>query len=274
MAVKRVVLALLLVASIARAESGRTPASSAAEGQRGAIEGPADTSSRLSDANAAAAAGDWAQVAILVDPLISSQVSSTDLAEAHRLAGIASFFQQRLGDSEAHFVAYLKIDLDGQLDSTLYHPDVVLFFNEVRAKHQAELRALRPKSRSYWLLNFIPPGGQLQNGERTKAIVIGAALGAFAIGNLTSYFVLRSWCERVSGQAGESATCDQDTDRVSTAGKLRTLNIVTGIGLIVTYAFGVYDGVSGYQRQRKKESLQPFVSSSVEGATVGISGTF
>src|SRR5690349_9013475 len=83
---------------------------------------------RLREGNAAAAAGDWARVTAIVTPLLRNQLSSADLAEAHRLAGLAAYFQRQLQAAEVHFVAYLKLDLDGRLDPSVYPPDVITFF--------------------------------------------------------------------------------------------------------------------------------------------------
>jgi hypothetical protein len=184
---------------------------------------------------------------------------------------MAAFYHQRRDIAEAHFLAYLKIDLDGRLDPALYPPEVVGFFDEVRTKHQAELRARRPKARRYWLLNLIPPGGQIQNGERGKAWVIGGLIGAFAIGNVTTYLVLHSWCTRVSGDGGSSVTCDGNGDHASSASILRGVNIATGIGLIATYVYGVYDGARSY---RRKEAIKPFVAGVAGGGMVGLGGSF
>ncbi len=240
-------------------------------GMGGALaEAPATHAARLADANTAATTGDWSRVAALVDPLIAARISPSDLAEAHRLAGLASFFQQRLADAEQHFLAYLRFDLDGQLDPALYQPEVVVFFQDVRGRHMGELRARRPKQKRYWLLNLVPPGGQIQNGEFRKAYVIGGLLGVFLVGNVTSYLVLRSWCTRVTGQSGGSATCEDDggTDHTRSASRLRAVNLVTGIGAILTYAIGVYDGVNGYRRSA------PFVTGSSTSAMIGLSGSF
>jgi len=229
----------------------------------------------LREANDAATAGDWARVGALVGPLVEPRRASTlppaDLAEAYRLSGMAAFYGQRRDVAEAHFLAYLKIDLDGRLDPALYPPEVVGFFDEVRTKHQGELRARRPKARRYWLLNLVPPGGQIQNGERGKAWVIGGLIGAFAIGNVTTYLVLHSWCTRVSGDGGSSVTCDEGTDHARSASTLRGINIVTGIGLIATYAYGVYDGARSY---RRRETVQPFVAGVSGGGMLGICGAF
>jgi hypothetical protein len=239
-----------------------------------AVASAQPTSEILRQGNLAATAGDWPRVTALVEPLLATDLPFADRAEAHRLAGLAAYFQQRTTQADAHFLAYLKLDLDGQLDPSLYPPDVVTFFNDVKVRHGGELRARRPKQRRYWLLNLIPPGGQIQNGERRKAWVIGGMLGAFAIGNVTSYLVLRSWCTRVFGTGGPSATCDDGSDRSSAATQVRTLNILSGVGLIATYAYGVYDGVSGYRRRTREQAIQPFVMSTSGGSVIGIGGSF
>jgi hypothetical protein len=251
-AVARAVIVVMLVAGVAAAQT------------------PTEV---LRQGNEAAAAGDWAKVSALVEPVFRTQLAKPDLAEAHRLAGIAAFYQQNPTLADAHFFAYLKLDLDAQLDQSLYPPDVVGFFNDTRLKHRAELRALLPKQKRYWLLNLLPPGGQIQNGERTKAIVVGSLLGAFAIGNVTTFLVLRSWCTRVQGDNGTSVTCDDRKDRSASASQLRALNIISGIGLIATYVYGVYDGVSGYRR-RTRERTQPYLVPVSGGGVVGFGGSF
>jgi hypothetical protein len=257
------VIAVLASGSIAHAQPGAPPPELPPR--------PITPSEVLRDGNTAASSGDWVRVSALVAPLLQGQLSPADLAEAHRLAGLAAYFQGRkTPDAEEHFLAYLKIDLDARLDPSLYPPDVVFFFDEVKTKHAAELRKLRPTARRYWVLNLIPPAGQVQNGERTKGLVIGALLGGLLIGNVTSYLMLRSWCTRVTGSSGDSATCDDTKDRAGSAANLRIVNIATGVGFIVTYAYGVYDGVSRYRRPE----VQPFVAPASGGGVVGISGRF
>ncbi|MCX5741205.1 MAG: hypothetical protein NT062_01760 [Proteobacteria bacterium] len=227
----------------------------------------ADVSTSLRDGNAAATANDWPRVSALVDPLLTQQLGRTDLAEAHRLAGLAAFFTNRYDEAELHFLAYQRLELDGQLDPSVYPPEAISFFANVRQKHWSELRALRPKPKGSIWLALLPPIGQLQNGERTKAIVVGSALGVFAVANLTSYIVLRSWCTRVAGTLGNSATCDDDVNRYRSASTLRTVNLLAGIGVIASYVYGVYDGVSGYRRRTREMQAIPYVT----GSSVGIS---
>lgn len=234
----------------------------------GFAQTPADA---LREGNTAAAQGDWARVSSLVDPLLRGQLPSADLAEAHRLLGLAAFFQNRKPVAEHHFVAYLRIELDGRLDPALYPPEVVNFFGDVRQRHDAELRKRRPQPRRYWALNLIPPGGQLQNGDTTKAWIVGGAIGVFAVANVSSYLVLRSWCTEVSGTGGSSVTCDAEKDRSSSAATLRVVNIASGLGLILAYGYGVYDGARGY---RRNESIQPFVAPTTGGSVGGVFGVF
>jgi hypothetical protein len=248
---------------------------SAAHAQPG-TDAPNDPAVALREANAAASAGDWQRVAAFVQPLLARQLDKTDLAEAHRLAGIAALYAQPPDQvaAEHHFVAYLRIDLDAHLDPTLYPPEVVNFFNDVRARHAVELKALRPKSKRYAVLAVLPPFAQFQNGEKVKGIVVGSLLGAFLATNLTTYFVLRSWCSHVSYGGNVSSTCDDNTNHAHAATTLRGLNIATGVGFIFTYAYGVYDGIRGYRRESRERALVPYVTTSNGYSVVGVGMSF
>lgn len=252
------------------------------------------TSEVLRAGNTAATAGDWERVAQLVDPLVGPVVgppvgpvvgppvdpvrrrplASSDRAEAHRLAGLAAFFRKRNGDAENHFLAYLRLDLDGRLDPALYPPDVVAFFNDVTARHAAELRALRARPNRSWFLTLLPPFGQLQNGERTKALVLGGALGVLLVTNLATYYYLRAWCDHTDGSGGGGLTCSDPKDQTAAATRLRPYNIASGIGFLLAYAYGVYDGVQGYRQRSRERVVRPFVGVSSDGHVVGVSGSF
>jgi hypothetical protein len=228
---------------------------------------PTEPTQALHDANAAATTGDWQRVAMLVDPLLSQQLSPADIAEAHRLKGLVSFFADRKVEAEAHFLAYLKVELDGRLDPALVPPEAVQFFEEVRARHAAELRALRPQRR-YFILNFVPVAAQVQNGDRTKAVILGGAFAVLAITNVASYAVLRSWC------SSSDQTCDTPTNHVHAAMSLRATNIMSGVGLIATYLYGVYDGVVGYRRRSREQMVAPYATATNTGGVVGVVGSF
>lgn len=236
----------------------------------------ASTSDVLREGNTAALAGDWGGVSALVEPLLARSLATPDLGEAHRLAGIAAFFQQRGDAAEQHVLAYLRIDLDGRLDPALYPPEVVAFFNDVASRHAAELRALRaPPRQRTWLLTLLPPIGQYQNGDHTKAYVLGGAMGAILIVNLTTYNYLRRWCNHTDGAAGGGLTCDEDgSDHTRAARAIRPYNIASGVAFILMYGYGVFDGIRGYRRQSREQAVQPFAARTNNGGVVGITGRF
>ena len=228
---------------------------------------PGDSADSLRAANDAASSGDWQRVNALVQPLLAQQLGRADLAEAHRLAGIAALYAQppRKDIAEAHFFTYLQLDYDGHLDPALYPPEVVGFFNDVRARHAAELKAARPKKR-YMALNFLPPFGQFQNGERTKGFVIGGLLATTLIANVTSYALQRSWCTHVERDYA-SQVCDGHVDGARIA---RSIQITSGIGFLVTYVYGVYDGIRGYRRESRERALMPYANPVNAGGVVGV----
>lgn len=232
------------------------------------------TSELLREGNAAATAGDWQRVAQLSDAVLQRTLPAADLAEANRLAGIAAFFQQHITDAERHFLAYLRIDLDGRLDPALYPPEVVAFFNDVASRHAAELRAMRIAPQRSWYLVLLPPAGQFQNGERTKGYVLGGLMGAFLAVNLTTYALLRQWCDHTDGPGGGALTCSDGGDRSGAARKLQPYNVASGIGVILVWAYGVYDGIQGYRQRGREQTIQPFVSVNPERNVLGISGSF
>jgi hypothetical protein len=232
------------------------------------------TSEILRDGNAAALAGQWLRVTELVEPLLQRELADAELGEAHRLAGIAAFFEQRSAAAEGHFVAFLRIELAGRLDPALYPPEVVAFFNEVAARHDAEFRAVQSPPRRTWVLTLLPPVAQFQNGDRIKAYALGGALGGLLIANLTTYYYLRAWCEHTDGTSGGGLSCYDGGDHNHDAARLRPYNIATGIGFLALYAYGVFDGIWGYHQRSREPLVQPFAAVSAERRVVGIGVRF
>jgi len=208
-------------------------------------------SQTLRDGNTAAVAGDWSRVLQLVEPLFPRPLGDADRAEAHRLAAIAACAQRRDDAAERHVLAYLRLEPFGQLDPALYPPEVVSFFNDVAARHAAELHVLRSPPRRSWLLSLVPPFGQLQNGDRAKAYVLGGTLGVLLATNLTTYYFLSKWCQATDGPSGGGLSCYNGGDHNHEAARIRPTNIATGIGFLVIYAYGVADGLWGYHRQSR-----------------------
>lgn len=225
----------------------------------------------IAGAQDAIAAGDHDRAIELAESVIAAEgVARADLAEAHRLLGLAHYFRGNTIIAEEEFLAYLRLELDGRLDPALVPPEAIAFFEDVRARHAAELNKLRPRQRRYRLLNLVPPGGQIQNKQYTKAWVIGGAELALAATHLTTYFVLRSWCHR------DDNTCSSGgTDIPDRARKVRTVNYLSGAALIGVYLYGVIDGFRGASRARR-ERAQPIVTAAPldGGLAIGASLSF
>ncbi len=233
---------LLGVAAPARAEQTSSP----------------QAASALATAGAAAAIGDWAAVDATLAPLQRPDVtlSTADRAELLRLSGLAAYFGGRLDQADRAWLAYLRLDLDGRLDPSTVPPEAITYFESVRSRHGAELRALRPRpkpARRWWVLNFVPPVGQVQNREPGHAFWIGGAIvGTLAL-NLTSYGVLRAWCDEID------RTCD---GHERTARTLRVVNIAAGVAAIGAYAYGVIDGFRGGDRAGARDALAASLAAS------------
>ena len=126
---------------------------------------------------------------------------------------------------------------------------------------------MRPQPKRYWPLALLPPVAQFQNGERVKGIVVSSLLGAFLATNITTYFVLRSWCHN------PGSTCDgSGKNHFRSAETLTGINALTGVGFILTYAYGVWDGVRGYRR--RSIELAPYMNASSDVTSFGLAGAF
>jgi hypothetical protein len=232
----------------------------------------ADNAGSLAAAEDAIAAGDYDRAAELAGAVVATEgAAKADFAEAHRLLGLAHYFRGNTVIAEEEFLAYLKLDLDGRLDPSVVPPEAIAFFEDVRARHAAELRRLRPRQRRYAWLNLLPPGGQIQNKQYSKAWVIGGAEVALAATHLTTFFMLRSWC------SDNDNTCTSGgTDIPDRARKVRTVNYLSGAALIGVYVYGVIDGFRGSRRARR-ERAQPIVTAAPAeggGIVVGTSLSF
>jgi hypothetical protein len=205
---------------------------------------------------------DYATVVTLAGDVIARAPTAADVTEAYRVRGLAHFFLHQDAEAEADFLAYLKRDLDGRLDPSTTPPEAVTFFEDVRARHAADLRKLRPRTRRWRVLDLLPPGGQIQNGDTTKAWVIGGAELGLLAADVTSYLVLRSWCSKTD------YTCMHGgLDAPDAARKLRIVNYASGVALIGVYLYGVLDGFRG-ARHRSQITAQPTDGGLVFGASM------
>lgn len=222
--------------------------------------GAGDVAAALADAGRAADRSDWAAVEAALAPLErpGTTLRDADRAEVFRLRGLVAYFTGRHDDADAAWLAYLRLELDGRLDPGSVPPEAVTFFESVRSRHGAELRALRPRPRpprTWWMLNLVPAAGQLQNREPLKAWLVGGAFVAALGANLVSYGLLRRWCD------GADGTCDGHSDQART---LRGVNLASGVAAIAVYALSVADGLRGMRVRRAQAH---------EGATLVLAPT-
>ena len=166
--------------------------------------------------------GAWADAAGAVREIIAKyrDLPEPQAVEAWRLLGLAEY---QLGDRAAArkaFVNLLSIDPDYALDPFLVPPQIVEFFDRIKADAEPQLQPLRDQRRQLreqerlaeearrkllaeeqarsgppakvvivqehvYVLNFIPFGvGQFQNGDRTKGTIIAVSQALLALTNL------------------------------------------------------------------------------------------
>jgi hypothetical protein len=69
-------------------------------------------------------------------------------------------------------------------------------------------------------------------------------------------------------------SCYNGGDHNHAAARIRSTSIVSGIGFLVLYAYGVVDAVHGYRRRSRLQALQPFVAGSADQHVFGVMGSF
>jgi hypothetical protein len=204
----------------------------------------------------------------LVAPLAPAEgLLPAERAEAHRIHGLALFHLGRRAEAERALRAYLALEPDAHLDPALHPPEAVVFLEEIRTRHAGELRRARPppRRRRYPALNFLPPLGQIQNGDRGKAWVLGGLELALLATNVSTYAMLKSSCR-------DDLTCERDA---SSARRMRTLNLVSGGLLAGVWLYGVIDGYVGHSRAVSRErALRMAIVPTGSGALVGASMQF
>src|SRR6185369_11999545 len=121
--------------------------------------------------------GDMELVAETARQVAEGRVHPTPVqrAQALRLLGIALYLTGRPEGAESAFLELLRLRPNVRLDPTTTRPDVISFFETVRMQHYQEIsRAVRDRPGKHFILSLLPPAGQLQNGNRARALIIGA----------------------------------------------------------------------------------------------------
>jgi hypothetical protein len=198
-------------------------------------QAPQDAAAALVHAAAAYEYGDMNQVVEAARPVAEGLLPSTpeEQIQAFRLLGIGLYLTNRPLGAEYAFTELLRKDPHARLDPTSTRPELVAFFESLRHQQITRQRSTR---KVYW--NFLPPVGQFQNEDNTKAWVI-LSVGVVSLASLaTSYFLPKSW-------KGPGNTYEPHHDAAVT---LKTVNYISAGVLAATYIYGVIDGLVGYGR--------------------------
>jgi hypothetical protein len=164
-----------------------------------------------------------------------SRPTAIQRIQALRFLGIGLYLTGRAEGAEAAFFELLRQKPAAKLDPTHTRPDVVAFFESVRARHHSEIQQARPGK--YFVLAFLPPAGQFQNGDRARGITL-AAVEAVSLGvAIGTYAQLKSWQKR------DDLTFPGHNDDAHT---LKTLNNLSVAIFAATVAVGIIDGIANF----------------------------
>jgi hypothetical protein len=190
----------------------------------------------LDRAAAAYEYGDMNQVVEAARPIAEGTLPATtdQRVDALMLLGIGLFLTNRSQGAEIAFVELMKLRPTATMNPTTTRPEVVAFFQDLRHRHDDEIRRDRRSQKSPgW--NLLPPVGQFKNGDTGRGVVLLAVGVAAATGAALTYHWLS--VNRMPG----------DTYRNSSeAVSMRNFNYAC-VGLfVVTYLVGVADGFLRY----------------------------
>jgi hypothetical protein len=201
--------------------------------------GPIDAPTSLERVRAAYEYGDIDSVVEWARPVAEGRVTASVVERGHalRYLGIGLYLTGRAPGAEAAFLELLRLRPDSTLDPRTTRPDVVTFFERVRSSHAVEIRATaRENNHKIFVLNFLPPFGQIQNGHRGRAFLYGGLELASAATAITTYALLSSW-EQEHHEFG---------DHYNDATKLKVVNYVAIGVFAATCLISVLDGLASY----------------------------
>ena len=201
--------------------------------------------------------GDYEAVVTRLRPIVENGARElplqVDRIEALRVYGIACTLTGRRTAAEGAFLLLLREEPSMRLDPALVRPEAVAFFDEVRARHRAELLTAYRKNRRpyYWALDVIPLAGQLQNRQWKKAIVFGALELALLATNITTGALLDHY-------AGPHDDFDANmVDHRNLFAPLRDVNWISFGVLLGVTAAGIIDGfVVGARRAERDRQAE------------------
>jgi hypothetical protein len=231
----------------ARDDARGAPASPAAAAAAPVAE--TDAATALERALSAYEYGDMDLVVESARPVTEGRAhpNETQRVQALRLLGIGLFLTGRREGAETAFFDLLRQKPGVHLDPTHTRPDVVAFFENVRARHSAEIREAarsRPGGKHLaWA--FLPPAGQFQNGDRGRGVIFGA-LEVISLGlAIGTYAQLKHW----------QHTADDTFPGHPEAHTLKIVNNISVGVFAATVIVGIVDGLVNFSAQDDEPPL-------------------
>jgi hypothetical protein len=210
---------------------------------------PADAAAALDRARGSYEYGDMEMVVDAARLVAEGRLHPTPAqrAQALRFLGIGLFLTGRTEGAETAFFDLLRLKPGAKLDPTTTRPDVVAFFEGVRARHSDEIReAARtpPGKRFIWC--FLPPVGQFQNGHRARGWTIATLEVVSLATAIGTYAQLKAW---------HNPTDDTFGPHTDDAHTLKTLNGVAVGVFAATIVIGIIDAVANYGDDHEERSV-------------------
>jgi hypothetical protein len=173
--------------------------------------------------------------------------SPAQRVQALHLLGIGLYLTGRPEGAEAAFFELLRQKPAAKLDTTHTRPDVVAFFEGVRARHATEIQqAARTRPGKHFILALLPPVAQFQNGDRARGFTL-AAVEVVSLGvAIGTYAQLASWLDK------SNRTFGTHTDDART---LKTINNLSVAVFAATFAVGIIDGIANFNRTDEEPPL-------------------
>jgi hypothetical protein len=219
----------------ATADATAKPPASPAPATPSLIAPEVEATLALERARAAFEYGDMEMVVDSARLVAEGRSRPAQRVQALRFLGIGLFLTGRPEGAETAFFELLRQKPDARLDPTHTRPDVVAFFETVRARHATEIEQARPSK--YFLLALLPPVGQFQNGDRGRGVTF-AAIEAVSLGlAIGTYVQLRAW----RNPADDTFGTHTDDARA-----LKILNNVSLGIFAATVTVGIIDGIANF----------------------------
>lgn len=196
--------------------------------------------------------GDFEQAATLYQNLLDAGALSDPAVREPALEhlGISLTILERRDEARAVFLQLLGLNPAHRLDEMFVLPEVVAYYESIRAEFVRELPEPSIRPTNPLALSLMPFGiGQIYNEQPAKGYALMAAEG-LAVGlSVFSYYYKQGFCEDIRG-----GTClTDDKDAHNRWQQVQQVSAFVASGLII---YGLVDGAL-YYREEKPLSLAP-----------------